>query len=176
MSPVIIHPFRPWLLYRFALIFIVIGLSPPILIWLLGSDGDAGRISPGLAIVGGIICIGYGLAVAANTFLRYPLLRIEPDRVTLARTPLTQKTIENLGELGPAYVVQHKLNGFPHTDLVFRLAADEAAHQAKIGHPSPPEHDQVVERLPLDRLTGNDLQVAQAIAAEINSQRGLAAT
>lgn len=171
MTPLIIPPMRAGRLYRDAAIALFLGCVP-FAFFALGQYDWGGRISPGLAGAAGVALIGYGLFIAANTFLGYPLLRLEPGRLVLARTPLTQQTVD-LEPLGRAYAVQSKDRGFKRTDLAFRLAADEAVRHAAGKPPSPPVRDEMADQVNVNALVGNDLAMAEAIAAKINAQRGL---
>ena len=155
-------------LYRGGLVFIGIGLIPPLL--LVFGIADFTEVPVVLAATVG--CVLYGLWLAANTFLQYPRLRLTGEKLTIEASPLTVKT-HDLDGLGPAYFSLYDGPQARHAVLLFRDREMEAVHRAKEKFPHEPDRGDAILEIAVDRFVSFNVDKGEALAREINAHRGL---
>jgi hypothetical protein len=153
--------------YLSAAMFGLIGCLPFVFIAL---DRFEANEWPILAV--GVGLIAFALLSGANSFLGYPLLKLDGSRLIYVRNPFTQDVTE-LELFGPAYVTQYYDRKQRRTLLVFRTVEAEAKHRAVEKFPYAPEWNEADTAVPIAALVGTDLAAGEALAAEINARRGL---
>jgi hypothetical protein len=141
----------------------------PFIYFMIGIESFEGS---GSIVYIGIGLIIYSLGSMANTFLGYPQLLLSGDRLTLITAPLWDKRVD-LSGLGAAYPIVQPSGRSTQMALAFRTAEEEAAHRAAEKFPHAPELSEAAITVPIGGLVGNDLEKAEAVAADINAHRSV---
>jgi hypothetical protein len=119
-----------------------------------------------------VFLILFGPVSAANTFLGYPRLTATGDLLIIEDSPFRTRKVD-LSPFGPAYIAFYeKGRGFA-TELVFRTLEEEARHNEVAKHPHAPDHEEAQEKVSIMNFVGHDVERGEALAKEINAQRGL---
>jgi hypothetical protein len=164
-APLIVHSVIEGRRYLAALVFMLIGCVPLVLLGL-------GIVRPpALILIVSTALIFFGPISAANTWLGYPRLTLTGNRLILDSSYFTSKKYD-LTPLGAAYVAFYPKGRGLATDLIFRSAEDEAAHRAAEKFPHAPEPTEAVEKISINAFVGHDVDKGEALAKEINAHRG----
>jgi hypothetical protein len=153
--------------YFGALVFMVIACVP----FVFFATGIASIEDSNTIVMIGIALFLYSLFSMANTFLGYPQLLLAGDRLTLIQAPLWDKRFD-LSGLGAAYPLLTPSGRSMQMALAFRTEEEEAAHRAAEKFPHAPELSEAAITVPIGGLVGNDIDKADAVAADINAHRG----
>jgi hypothetical protein len=152
--------------YVTALVLMLLGGT----IFALGVSGVWGL--PPLIWGASIFLALFGPVSAANTFLGYPRLTATGDLLIIEDSPFTIRRVD-LTPFGPAYVAFYPKGRGYATELIFRTVEEEARHRAAEPHPHAPEHAEAQEKISIMNFVGHDVAKGEALANEINAQRGL---
>lgn len=167
-APLLMKTIAAPALYRGALVFIAIGLSPLLLL----AFGIADFTRNGVVVAAVVCCILYGLWLAVNTFLQYPRLRLVGERLTIEASPFTVK-VHELDGLGPAYFSLYDSARGRHAVLLFRDTETEQLHRAAEEQPHEPDRADAIMEIAVDRFVSFDVDKGEALAKAINAHRGL---
>ncbi len=127
-----------------------------------------------LSIIGlGSFLVLVGPGIAANTFLGYPRLVLTGDRLLIETTPFTIRRYD-LDAFAEAYLAHTPGRRGMAVDLVFRTRRAEAAHRSAEKFPFAPEPGDVSLRVSVTTFVADDVDKGEALAAAINTHRGLA--
>ena len=160
-EPLVINVVDPHRHYLLALGIAVIGCLPFVL--YATEIANFSREWPYAVI--GVLLIIYSFAAAGNTFLGYPVLRIERGQLEVVRNPFLRETVP-FDFLGPAQGV-----GFvagkrrPATAIVFRAEGKAIA--------GPLTWENADARIEVSPVLGGSLELLAQVADRINKIRGL---